>query len=77
MFQLIDRLRDSTDAKNNENTTGIVKERGKLHAVEKYVSDNIFQWDEKAVSMDVLQNAYSQRRRFYIFEKSTISSGTG
>ena len=43
MFQLIDRLRDSTDAKNNENTTGIVKEGGKLHAVEKYVSDNIFQ----------------------------------
>ena len=30
-----DRLTDSTDATNNENTTGNVNEKGKLDAVEK------------------------------------------
>ena len=53
-----DRLTDSTDAKNNENTTGNVNEEGKLDTVEKYVSDNILQRDGKAVSMDVLQKSY-------------------
>ena len=39
------RLTNSTDAKNNENTTGNVNEVGKLDAVEKHVSDHILQRD--------------------------------
>ena len=31
----VDRLTDTTDAKNNENTIGNVNEEGKLDAVEK------------------------------------------
>ena len=35
-----------------------MNKEGKRDAVEKYVSDNILQWDGKAVSMDVLQKKY-------------------